>query len=323
MNQENIQTLSMLEEFGVGSPSGTYQAFKDGAMPHVPTRRDYHFEALRLLDMMAFWYSGEKALKIKGDPAAGKTSLVEQFHARMRAPLLLLSCNQGMEQYHLMGQLVPELSGTLRWVDGPVLAAARNGWSVLLDEFNTLDPNAATGLNAILEGYSITIPETGEVIRPHQNFRVFATENPVTSKLSVAGRNVQDVANDDRWMCMEVDYLPAEVEIGIVSKVIQKDVPDSEATRQMASILVSTANEVRTQFRADHESIDRPMSTRVLIRWARLLRMYQSVRNQAKDENGRPMHPILYALPRAFTTTSHDMQLAVSSIARKCIGLED
>lgn len=322
MNQENTEQLNMLAEFGVGNPQGTFVAYKQGAMPHVPTRREYHFEALRLLDMLAFWYSGERALKIKGDPAAGKTSLVEQFHARMRAPLLIMSCNQSVENYHLMGQLVPDTSGSLRWIDGPVLAAARHGWSVLLDEFNTLDPNAATSLNAILEGYSITIPETGEVVQPHKDFRAYATENPVTSKLTVAGRNVQDVANDDRWMSMEVDYLPREVEIDIIKKVIVKDVPDDQVATQMASILVSTANEVRRKFREQHESIDRPMSTRVLIRWARLLRMYQSVRNQARDEEGKPMNPIVYALSRAFMTTSDDMTTAVNSIARDCIGVE-
>lgn len=321
--QHEIVRYNMREEFQVDcNPNGYFEGYKDG-LPHVPKKKAYHFDMPRLLDMMAFWSCGERALKIKGDPAAGKTSLVEQFHARMRAPLLIVSCSQGLEQYHLYGQLLPNTEGKLRWVDGPVIAAARNGWSVLLDEYNTLDPNCSTSLNALLEGYSITIPETGEVITPHGSFRAFATENPVTSKLTVAGRNVQDVANDDRWMNMEVDYLPAAQEIGIVKGVISQFIPDDEAATQQATILVTTANNIRGQFRANHESIDRPMSTRVLQRWARLLRMYQHVQRSMRDELNAPMSPIVYALPRAFTTSSAEMKRAVTNIARKAIGLEE
>lgn len=312
---------SMETEFNLAAvnvPAGTqkpqYQGYAEG-LPHVPQKNgDYYFDRERLRDMFAFWTTGERALKIKGDPAAGKTSLVTQFHARMRAPLLIYSCSNGTEAHHLFGQLVPQTDHTLKWIDGPVLSAARNGYSVLLDEWNTLDPSVATSLNAILEGYSITIPETGDVITPHSDFRVFATENPVTSMLSVVGRNVQDAASDDRWMVMEVDYLPPDQEQSIIAKYTLSAVENNnEAAGMLAKVLVNTATEVRSQFRNGHACIDKPMSTRVLIRWAKLLRSYRAVSQDGAER-------VVYAMTRAFSMSSHEMSDAVAQIVRTKFG---
>lgn len=298
-----------------GAPRPEYEGYAEG-MPHVPGKNDdYYFDRHRLRDLFAFWTNGERALKIMGDPAAGKTSLVTQFHARMRAPLLIYSCSNGTEAHHLFGQLVPQADRTLKWIDGPVLSAARNGYSVLLDEWNTLDPSVATSLNAILEGYSVTIPETGDVVTPHKDFRVFATENSVSSKVSVVGRNVQDAASDDRWMVMEVDYLPAEQERTIIAKYTLAAAENhTEAAEMLAKVLVDSASEVRTQFRSGHQSIDKPMSTRVLIRWAKLLRSYRAV---SQDGSERVVH----ALRRAFAMSTPEMADAVATIVRHKFGV--
>lgn len=320
MTQEaKLRTYNMGEEFNINCPKEAVYAGYEEGLPSVPERKEYVFQVPRLRDLLAFWGSGEKALKIKGDPATGKTSLVQQFHARLRAPLLLVSCSEGIEPYHLFGQLLPTETASLKWVDGPVIKAARLGWSVLLDEYNTLNPNSSTALNALLEGYPVTIPETGETVVPHPNFRVFATENPVTSSLAVTGRNVQDVANDDRWMVMEVDYLSPSEEIPIVESVVMSAMGNQEAAHQAATIMVATANAVRTACRDRSRLIDKPMSTRVLVRWARLLRMYAKV---TKDEAGQDTIPLLYSLKRAFSVTSHEMGVEVLRLAKTSAGVE-
>jgi cobaltochelatase CobS len=251
---------------------------------------DYYFSQEKMREMIAFLGESRKggmvAMKLFGDPSTGKTSIILQVHARLNMPLLPVPCHASMEEYHLIGRLVPQRDGNLKWVDGPVLMAARHGFSVLLDEYNTLDPATSTMLNMLLEGYPIMIAETGEVIRPHANFKVFATENNIDSRLSVAGRNVQDVANDDRWMVAEVDYLAQEVEKQMIVNRLVKlgfGVADSEVR---ASLCSSVAHKTREAFRAGETAIDRPLSTRTVVRWARLVSCF------ARDPLG-PAHAAL------------------------------
>lgn len=316
-DQKNLIDIPIGEAFGIATAANATIKGMPAGHPYAPKRKDYVFQRDVFRDMMAFWLSDERALKIQGDPATGKTSLVEQFHARLNMPLMIVSCNQSMEAYQLYGQLIPNEDGKLRWQDGPVVKAARNGWSVLLDEYNTLDPNVATSLNALLEGYSVTIPETGEVISPHANFRVFATENPVTSQLVVTGRNVMDVANADRWMVIEVDYLPKDIETGVVERHIAETNKDVKQAGLVATILVETATQIRAAFRDGKGLIDKPISLRTLIRWARLLRMYRAV-------DGRPVAGTISgatmaaALSRSFSCSSKEMQ---AEVARKLTGV--
>ena len=306
-------SYSLADEFGLANIPQTHQiaGFADGH-PAVPPRKSYVFLPRKLRDVLAFWESGLVALKIYGDPGTGKTSIVQQFHARLRWPLYQVSCSPSTEAYQLIGQLLPNADGTLKWVDGPVLSAAREGTSVLLDEYNTMDPGQATGLNMLLEGYSIVIPETGEVLHPKKGFRVFATENPIDSRLSVAGRNVQDVANDERWMCTDADYLPEEHEIKAVMQALLDDGTPHDVAAMLSEQVVRTANDVRAAYRSHNDAIVKPMSTRSAIRWAKLVRRFQNVK---ADEGGA----VIYALRRAYAMNK-DMATAVESYVKARFG---
>lgn len=313
-----MQTLQpkqykLAEQFGLPLDPRLVITGYDGKHAAVPPiDPDYVYQREKLRDLLAFWTAGLKALKIKGDPATGKTSLVEQWHARLGWPLYMVPCSASTEASRLIGRMVPTETGTLKWVDGPVVKAAKEGMSVLLDEYNTLDPSQSTGLNMLLEGYSFVIEETGEVVKPHPNFRVFATENSVQSRLSVTGRSVQDVANDDRWMEMEADYLPAELETAaLIKKMVASKIPTDRA-ELFAPKLVEVANQIRKAYRDEEDAIEKPMSTRSLIRWALLIFRFQSV----PSEQGGPH---IYALQRAFSM-SPEMSLPVKTWAAAKFG---
>lgn len=183
--------------------------------------------------------------------------------------------------------------GTLKWQDGPVTRACREGTSVLLDEYNNLDPGVATALNLLLEGYSWMIPQTGEVISPAPTTRFFATQNSVDSAAAVAGRNVQDVANEDRFFYMEVDFLKPDHEQALVVRSLTAGGVGQNEAENIARLVVSVANDVRHAFREGAEAIAKPLSTRAVLRWAKLTAMYQSVL-KAKQKSG--LH---YAIQRA------------------------
>ena len=276
----------------------------------------YQFETDRLRDLTMFWAGGLKALLVEGDPSAGKSSFIAQWHAALNVPLDKVACSPEIQNYHLIGQLVPQTDGTLKWQDGPVIRACRNGTSVLLDEYNTLDPAQATSLNLLLEGYSVTIPETGEVIEPAPTTRFFATQNSVDSRAAVSGRNIMDVANEDRFFYMEVDYLKPELEEALVYRTLVAGRVDDAAAKNLATLTVSIANTVRKAFREGDEAIEKPISTRAVIRWAKLSSMYTPVM-ASKKQSG--LH---YSIRRALKM-SVTMAQAVNNFITLAAGFDE
>lgn len=235
--------------------------------------------------MTMFWIGGFKSMLIEGDPSAGKTSFIKQWHAKLNVPLSTVACSPDTQNHQVFGQMLPTENGTLRWHDGPVTKACRDGTSVLLDEYNILEPGQASALNLILEGYSWTIPETGEVITPAQSTRFFATQNSIDSQAAVTGRNVMDVANEDRFFYMEVDFLCPEHEEALVLRTLLPGGVQAEVAKHIAKLTVEVANKVRVAFRDGDEAIEKPLSTRAVLRWAKLASMYTPVL-KAKRQSG-------------------------------------
>lgn len=272
----------------------------------------YVFEKERMRELTMFWAGGFKALMIEGDPSAGKTSIIEQWHARLNWPLFKVPCSPTTSKFDLVGGLVPSEDGKLRYHYGPVALACKHGASVLLDEYNTLDPGEATGLNMLLEGYSWMVPETGEIITPKRTTRFFVTQNSVDSRAAVAGRNLQDVANDDRFSYMYADYLKQDLEEALVTRVLTAGGRFEESrAQQIANITVTVANAVRTAFRIDNPAIEKPMSTRAVLRWAKYSVLYQDVmRAQGKSGIHYAVRQAL-KMPASMATAINEMITAV------------
>lgn len=304
------------EAFGLNVPDTAMVIGLEPGLPKVPKiNPHYVFKEDAVRQMHIFWLSGLQNMLLEGDPSAGKTSLVSQWHAQLGIPLRIVSCSPSTEWSQLVGQLLPRLDGQgLRWHDGPILRACREGSSVLLDEGNLLDPGVASSLNAILDGHAIEIPETGEEIVPAPGTRFFLTQNAVDSKAMVAGRNVQDVAFDDRWSFMRVDYLDETAEKELVVRTLcqggKLPQPLAEAT---ADIVVKVANAVREAFRADSSVIDKPLSTRAVLRWAKYAVMFQGPM-KAKKKSG-----IHYAIGQA-VKMSTEMAKAVEELITTTAG---
>lgn len=282
----------------------------------VPKEDPYYvFETERLRDLTMFWIGGFKALLIEGDPSAGKTSLVKQWHAKLNVPLGTVACSPDTQQHQMFGMLVPTETGNLRWQDGPVTKACRDGTSLLLDEYNILEPGQASALNLVLEGNSWTIPETGEVITPAATTRFFATQNSIDSAAAVTGRNVLDVANEDRFVFMAVDFLKPEQEIDLIVRSLVAGGVALSIAKHIAGLTVEVANQVRSAFRAGDPVIEKPLSTRAVLRWAKLTAMYSP---GLKQQNKSGLH---YALTRALKMPS-SMGQAVSEFVTLTSGFD-
>ena len=67
---------------------------------------------------------------------------------------------------------------TFQYIEGPLVKAVREGDWILLDEINMAPGDVLRVLNGLVERRTIVIPETGEVVTAHSDFRLFAAMNP-------------------------------------------------------------------------------------------------------------------------------------------------
>jgi cobaltochelatase CobS len=260
----------------------------------------YKWRADLLQDLIIWWYSGDRALKLIGETGTGKTELIKQFCATLNLPLLMTSANPRTEAYQLIGGNVPTPEG-FAYRDSLVGIAARYGVLCMIDEYNVLDPGEATGLNAFLEGNPYTVPETGETIVPHPNFRIVVTQNPKSA--GYKGRNTQDIANDDRFIDLNVPYMSAADEVDLVASEVMRlgaslpEPPTQDAAKDLATNAVKFANAVRARYMGSSNKDDAlpcTMSTRNVLRWVR----WTMGSAQLMEAGHSPAH---YALRRALT----------------------
>jgi midasin len=78
-----------------------------------------------------------------------------------------------------LGTYVSNSMGNLVFQEGPLVTAVRKGHWVVLDELNLAPSEVLEMLNRLLDdNRELMIPDTQEVIKPHSDFAVFATQNP-------------------------------------------------------------------------------------------------------------------------------------------------
>ena len=151
---------------------------KQGISAFVPDLDESYVFRKEHLHIMQFWATGaEKNILLQGETGTGKTSLVEQVACRLNWPVFTVGCHGGLEFQELIGRVTLMPNGSTGWADGPLLAAMRVGGIFLLDEMNFLKPEVAGGLNTVLQATACTVPETGELVRAHPDFRIAATGN--------------------------------------------------------------------------------------------------------------------------------------------------
>ena len=263
--------------------------------PFTPVRDANYIFHESSRDLIVWFINPMDPLYVFGPAGSGKTSCIKQLAARLNYPVFEVTGHGRLEFPDLVGHLSVH-QGTMQFDYGPLALAMRFGGLFLLNEIDLLDPSTAAGLNSILDGAPLCIPENGgELITPHPMFRLCATANSNGGSDETGlyqGIQRQNLAFMDRFTLCRVDYPAPEAEERLLAKIAPK-LP--AIIRQK---MVDFANEVRRLFMGEEtnsyngNSIEITLSTRTLIRWADLTVRYQPLAKQG-------IAPINYALDRA------------------------
>lgn len=202
-----------------------------------------------------------------GHKGAGKTELIEQICARTNRPLLRVQHTANTEESQIVGQWTVK-NGETVFEYGPLPLAMINGWAYLADEYDFAMPNVLSVYQAVLEGKPLMIKEAPieqRVVKPHPNFRFFATGNSNGTGDETGlyqGVNIQNSANYDRFgIVLNKKYLSKADEMNILFKNTKLNEGDAEA-------YVTFANQVRKAF--DAGDISDTISPRSLLFAAKL-----------------------------------------------------
>ncbi|BBN90813.1 AAA family ATPase [Azospira sp. I09] len=276
-----------------------YAAFLRAAVP--PIDPYYQFRKDLVRDIRYWWLTGEgDVLLLWGPTGSGKTSVFEQWCARLGIPLFMAKGHRRFEPMEAFGQFVGGENGTTPWVDGPVTLAARYGLPCIINEYDRIAADRTIVFNDVFEGRSFPIPgKSGEVVTPQPGFRVAITANTnLVEDLSgnYGTANTHDISILERIVALHVGYPSDDTEAKLLEKELEQFSDDllsywfdqegikistPQGMKEGSAInrgefiqgLLEVAKKIRAQSKdggnTSDSALERTMSTRILRKWAR------------------------------------------------------
>ncbi|KAL8689253.1 MAG: hypothetical protein Q9218_005036, partial [Villophora microphyllina] len=143
---------------------------------------------------------------LQGPTSSGKTSMVEYLAAISGHKFVRINNHEHTDLQEYLGTYISGSDGQLQYQEGVLVQALREGFWIVLDELNLAPTDVLEALNRLLDdNRELFIPETQQVVKPHENFMLFATQNPPGI---YAGRKVLSRAFRNRFLELHFDDIP-------------------------------------------------------------------------------------------------------------------
>ena len=318
-----VAELSMRNHFGIScDPAVTITGYKEPTADVPAADPDYVWPTPPLRRMNLWWHTRQRAggndgLVISGHTGCGKSTFAEQFFNRINVPVWSIICSPRVEPEDIFGSMGLAAGNTF-FNEGPAVKAAKAGGILLIEEGDRLDPTVMGMLAPLMEGKPFRIPGDGRLITPQGLFGVVMTTNTRGGNDDTGlydGARKQNLATMSRFQGLSVEYPAPEVEKTILEKKVIGALPvkQQKPVREALSKFVDIANKVRESFKDRSTGVDTTISTRILLRWAQLTVVAQSI--DAID------NPVLLALDQALLdNASQDTQEAIHEIVKGVLG---
>lgn len=153
--------------------------------------------------------SGRKfPILVQGPTSSGKTSMIKYLADITGHKFVRINNHEHTDLQEYLGTYVSDDTGKLSFKEGVLVEALRNGYWLVLDELNLAPTDVLEALNRLLDdNRELFIPETQEVVRPHPDFMLFATQNPPGL---YGGRKVLSRAFRNRFLELHFDDIPQD-----------------------------------------------------------------------------------------------------------------
>jgi midasin len=150
---------------------------------------------------------------IQGPTSAGKTSMIEYLAKLAGHRFIRINNHEHTDLQEYLGSYTTNDQGSLVFQEGILVEALRQGYWIVLDELNLAPSDVLEALNRLLDdNRELFIPEKQEIVKPHPNFMLFATQNPAGQ---YGGRKQLSRAFRNRFLELHVSDIPEE-ELGVI-----------------------------------------------------------------------------------------------------------
>ena len=150
---------------------------RTNAPPCIVTKASYE-----MLYAIASAYLLHHPLLLMGPTSTGKSFLVKWLAEALGNQHVSYTLNPYISKSELVGGIKPNKQGTFVWQDGIILTAAKRGLCLVLEELNLATSEVLEILNDYLITGKFVYSENGDqrVVKPSNEFRLFATANPLS-----------------------------------------------------------------------------------------------------------------------------------------------
>jgi midasin len=199
---------------------------------------------------------------VQGPTSSGKTSMIEYLAKFSGNKFVRINNHEHTDLQEYLGSYISGPDGQLRFQEGLLVQALREGYWIVLDELNLAPSDVLEALNRLLDdNRELLIPETQLIVRPHENFMLFATQNPPGL---YGGRKVLSRAFRNRFLELHFDDIP-EDELEYILEKRSRNVAPSDCKR-----IVTVYKELSRLRQSNRlfEQKDSFATLRDLFRWA-------------------------------------------------------
>ncbi|WP_457668647.1 CbbQ/NirQ/NorQ domain-containing protein [Thiolapillus sp.] len=209
------------------------------------------------IDQYEAAYAARLPVMVKGPTGCGKSRFIEYMAWKLGRPIITVACNEDMTAADLVGRYLLDADGT-RWLDGPLTTAARIGAICYLDEVVEARQDTTVVIHPLTD-HRRTLPldKKGELVKAHPDFQLVISYNPGYQSL------MKDLkqSTKQRFVGMDFDYAPADLESGIVAEETGVDL---ETARKLVKVGEAARN-------LKGHGLDEGISTRLLVYAANLI----------------------------------------------------
>lgn len=205
---------------------------------------------------------------IQGPTSSGKTSMIEYLAKHSGNKCVRINNHEHTDLQEYLGSYSSTSDGKLRFEEGVLIQALRHGHWIILDELNLAPTDVLEALNRLLDdNREILIPETQQVVHPHERFILFATQNPSGH---YGGRKMLSRAFRNRFLELHFGDIPEE-ELETILKTRCQNVAPSDCGR-IVKVYKELSNLRQSNRLFEHKNSFATL--RDLFRWA--LRAYDT-----------------------------------------------